>query len=387
MPRSTSLLAAAAAALLSLAIGGCSSDDTTAQEESVTASSEAPAEGEVREGARFQLHPYLGYTYAPSQAGINTHGFASGGPEYPYDRRPTEFVVGVFGGARAEQIAAQSEQFRRVLLPTLRERGYDRVTVLPFAVEGWHDPQAFYAFLTYLSSVDLAVVVDGLNEATVLASESIDWPLEFPRRSTYSPLARLDAPLPGRTTPQEAGAYQTAWKDRLLAMDLIGFEQGKPFAHFVEPNPYALPGHEADPEGALVGPAYERVRGMVKLLAAEGVFSTFLGDLVSNADGTVYEADCCRLTGEGAVQLAATIAQEIELAGLTQDTPRAKDRVLPPPTPRRAPNPPASKAPRGSSAMSETSGRASGGAPGAPAGDGSDATGGNTSLPLLGSAQ
>jgi hypothetical protein len=142
-------------------------------------------------GAAFTLHPFFGYTFRPSFAGTNNLGFYSGGPAFPYHAAPDELVVGIFGGSVAMQVADARERIAAALAPIARVRGYDRVTVLSFAVGGWRQPQQFHALVRFIDDVDVAVVIDGFNEVIHLS----DWHLarqaaEFPWSAVYQLLAR-----------------------------------------------------------------------------------------------------------------------------------------------------------------------------------------------------
>lgn len=274
------------------------------------------------DGGRFRLHPYLGYTYAPGPTGINAEGFDSGGIEYPYGRRDKEFVVGVFGAEAAQQVAENGTEIQGALLPGLSKRGYDRVTVLPFSIDGWRHPQTFHAFVAHLPTIDMAIFVDGLNEVRGLSE---DWPADYPDRDIYETLTGV------RAAGSEAAidAFYLQWEERLRAMDLIGLEQHKPVVHFVEPNPYDRPAHSGGETGERVRRAYQRLRDLTQRLSAAGISSTFLGDAFVGVEDPVYEDECCRLSDDGAARLAWTIGQEIELSGQTEEVPSAAERTPP----------------------------------------------------------
>ena len=76
------------------------------------------------------------------------------------------------------------------LRPGLRARGFDKVTVLPFAAGGWRQPQSFYALVYYLDSIDMAILVDGFNDMVTLSAAQLHaYPVRFPMQSIFAPLA------------------------------------------------------------------------------------------------------------------------------------------------------------------------------------------------------
>ena len=286
---------------------------------------------------RFALHPYLGYTYAPGADGINRHGFDAGGREYPYVRGADEFVVGIFGGSTALQVARNAHEIEQALLPLAARRGYTRVTVLPFAVDGWRQPQPFHAFLAYLPTIDMAVLIDGLAEVLEFGDASVPgWPADFPSARIYGALSGLERGPDVRSRSERVDAYFEAWEERIRMMDLIGLESGKPVLHFVEPNPYARPEHESDPRADVAAPGYERLRDMAERLARDGVASSLLDGAFDGADEALYDGECCALNEEGAARLGWAVAQEGELGGQFDEAVPAADRKLPPPPAERS---------------------------------------------------
>lgn len=145
-------------------------------------------------GSRFELHPYFGYTSARGEGDANRHGFASGGIEYPYERASDEFVIGIFGGSVAMQLAGHTRALIERVRPVVAEKGYTRVTVLSFSGGAWRQPQTLFAFLYYFSSIDAAIVLDGFNEIIQLSPSRLEtWPAAFPAADIYAALARSSA--------------------------------------------------------------------------------------------------------------------------------------------------------------------------------------------------
>lgn len=149
-------------------------------------------------GSDFELHPLFGYTFRHAAAGANNHGFFAGGASYPYRAAPDELVIGVFGGSVAMQVAAAPGPLLERVHDAVAARGWKRVTVLPFAVGGWRQPQTFQALVYFLDSIDVAIVLDGFNEVIHLGDAALErQPAAFPWSEVYVPLVR--APSPAET--------------------------------------------------------------------------------------------------------------------------------------------------------------------------------------------
>lgn len=161
-------------------------------------------------GTRYELHPYFGYTLARGIAPTNNHGFPAGGLDYPYRGDQHEFVIGVFGGSVAAQLVGQPAGLLDRLRPALQARGFDSITVLPFALGGWHQPQTFHALVHYLDTLDLAVFVDGFNEVIHVSSHAIqDYPSWFPLVDIYTGLASRESGLDISAEIAELGFVHT----------------------------------------------------------------------------------------------------------------------------------------------------------------------------------
>lgn len=140
-------------------------------------------------GARYELHPFFGHTFFRGLAPANNNGFYAD-VAYPYVRRDRELVVGVFGGSVAMQVAAAGDALAARLAPALRERGYDRVKVLSFAVGAWRQPQIFNALVYYLDTIDLVIELDGFNETIQLIPAQLRaYPATYPASDVFRPLA------------------------------------------------------------------------------------------------------------------------------------------------------------------------------------------------------
>ncbi len=116
------------------------------------------------------LHPFFGYTFNPSDPGVNNFGF-----ETPYDfgidargeyairgvAADEVVVVGLFGGSFARIVGAAASELERSLGPWPDGR---RPLVVSFAVDGHALPQTAFVYLCFADMVEVPVFVDGLNE-------------------------------------------------------------------------------------------------------------------------------------------------------------------------------------------------------------------------------
>jgi hypothetical protein len=66
------------------------------------------------------------------------------------------------------------------------------VTVLPFAVGAWRQPQIFNALVYYADSIDMAIEVDGFNETIQLIPAQLRaYPASYPASDVFRPLASV----------------------------------------------------------------------------------------------------------------------------------------------------------------------------------------------------
>lgn len=153
-----------------------------------------------------QLHPYFGFTTKPgtpyklsSSQGehqANNYGFPS--PySYPFKKRDTQYVVGIFGGSVAYHYAIYEED-RGVLahalkqIPTLRDK---EIVILPFAYSGYKQPQQLL-ILNYFMSLgqvfDMVINIDGFNEVALSAlNTKAGVEIGMPSIQHISPLVNL----------------------------------------------------------------------------------------------------------------------------------------------------------------------------------------------------
>ena len=137
---------------------------------------------------KFQLHPYFGYTLEPwSEEGVNNAGLISD-KTYPYEPDRKTLVVGVFGGSVAGNIFFHIDKVRRgqlegLLLPRIREKGYERVEFLNFTLGGYKQPIDLFNFIYYLDTIDLAIFIGGFNEIHQFGTNvaNHEFPADFPK--------------------------------------------------------------------------------------------------------------------------------------------------------------------------------------------------------------
>lgn len=141
-------------------------------------------------GARYELHPFFGYTFYRGHDGANNQGFMTGGIDFPYRKAPREFVIGVFGGSVAMQTTGRAELITAPIEQQLAAKGYERVTLLSFGVGGWRQPQTYHALVHLLPMIDMAINLDGFNEAIQLgAAQQNGYPAAFPPSDIYGALS------------------------------------------------------------------------------------------------------------------------------------------------------------------------------------------------------
>lgn len=154
------------------------------------------------------VHPYLGYVLTPS-ANVNELGFSGPAPPFgPRSDGDSRFVVGVFGGSVADDLARRAQPaFARALgaHACFRER---EVELVDFALPGMKQPQQLLA-LAYLLALDvrldLVVTLDGFNEVVLPVAENESQGV-FPF-------------YPRSWRQQIAGLRDVAWMQRVGALE------------------------------------------------------------------------------------------------------------------------------------------------------------------------
>jgi hypothetical protein len=147
-------------------------------------------------GGVYRPHPYFGYVLqstrevaADADGFPNTHRYPS------YRREPGEFVVGLFGGSVAAQIAGAPEAWLDRLKPAILAQGYTTVSLRTFAIAGWRQPQTFDAMAQVIADLDLVVCLDGFNEMQMISDANLmTGQATFPEDLIYAQLAGVSRP-------------------------------------------------------------------------------------------------------------------------------------------------------------------------------------------------
>lgn len=124
-------------------------------------------------------HPYFGHIRDKSRdPRINNYGFFDE-QDFPYLKKPNDFVIGVFGGSVATQWAefAKAHDFAKLLADTIPDLAQRQLIILNFGLPGGEQPQQFIISAYFANTVDLALNVDGFNE---MVWEDRRYPSDFP---------------------------------------------------------------------------------------------------------------------------------------------------------------------------------------------------------------
>lgn len=134
-----------------------------------------------------EAHPYFGFRLTERWAGLknsyppNNHGFRSR-VDYPYEKKPGEYVIGVFGGSVAQFFTEEmstSEVFQNELrkrIPRLRDK---KIVLLNFALGGGKQPQQFIISTFFHDTVDFVMNLEGFSELVIEVPQAFpeDYPL------------------------------------------------------------------------------------------------------------------------------------------------------------------------------------------------------------------
>ena len=141
--------------------------------------------------ATLRIDPHLGWVHAAGE-GSNNAGFRNP-VDYPWVARPDEMVAGIFGGSVAESLCSrQRKRLENGLREIAASRGYGSVRVLCFAIVGHREPQGLFAFARYADTVDLAIFLEGFNEAVFWSEPG--YPADFPNIALWRPFANAPSP-------------------------------------------------------------------------------------------------------------------------------------------------------------------------------------------------
>lgn len=188
-----------------------------------TKDAKAPEGQDRRLNLGREPHPFFGFTTNRSHPGVNNLGFYSR-HKYPYQREPGDFVVGIFGGSVAQQLASEvdaAKVLEKALMPLADSRGKSRVVILSMALPGWRQPQQFHAFHYFLRSIDVAITLDGLNEVVGIQTNlDRNYPVDYPNPEVWLPLSRsVMTPADVRTASEIMTRQDSvrAWTGRLAS--------------------------------------------------------------------------------------------------------------------------------------------------------------------------
>ncbi len=131
--------------------------------------------GQTVEG--YRIHPYYGFTVRPQAKppvggyalGANNHGFDAAS-DYPVEKLPGDFLVGIFGGSVAAKLAVFEHQHGILAEKINSALEGSQAKVLSFAQGGFKQPQQLL-LLNYFRALgqelDLVINVDGFNEVAL----------------------------------------------------------------------------------------------------------------------------------------------------------------------------------------------------------------------------
>lgn len=111
-------------------------------------------------------HPYLGFVHRNGY-GIEVNNVGLLGPNFPYEKDPSKFVILVTGGSVASQFAQLKRDGIRYLEDILNARydfGGKQVVVLNGGDGAWKQPQQTILLLLFVDVVDAVITIDGFNE-------------------------------------------------------------------------------------------------------------------------------------------------------------------------------------------------------------------------------
>jgi hypothetical protein len=136
---------------------------------------------DVKEGPLFgptTAHPFWGHTLNPT-FGSNNLGFDSK-ESFPIQRKDGEYIVGIFGGSVAQSLARHiDDNFKNLNVKVCNESKKLRFTSYALAV--FKQPQQFNVFHNFLDDFDMAVNIDGHNDAVMTPGPSrpVYYPILF----------------------------------------------------------------------------------------------------------------------------------------------------------------------------------------------------------------
>jgi hypothetical protein len=172
-----------------------------------------------------RLHPLFGFTYNRAQFAnsANNFGFIEQ-EDFPYQAKPGEFVVGIFGGSFAQGLKYR-DAYRATadgILELVKPHGYETVKILSFAQGNYRQPITLFTFLYYCRTVDLAIFIEGYNELAGLPDDQRDArpnrPVDFPSWNIYEALAKPSLDMGALVTRIEIDQIRAKQRNLLAAV-------------------------------------------------------------------------------------------------------------------------------------------------------------------------
>lgn len=140
--------------------------------------------GEHSWNLSYKSHPFFGYVCDPTLTGqrCNNFGFRSTHP-FPYKKSKDEVVLGIFGGSLASSFGRYLEKNQQALaekwsreIPNWKDK---KIVFINFALGGYKQPQQYYVLSYFIETIDVALMVDGINE--INTAPSPQYPTSYPK--------------------------------------------------------------------------------------------------------------------------------------------------------------------------------------------------------------
>lgn len=190
----------------------------------------------------YQFHPYVGYINRPgahpwpkSKTTFNDYGMASiSKRNYPYKKKPDEFVVAVLGGSVAEIFANTGEKYINHYMKSLY--GINKnIILINLATGGYKQPQQLFHLQYALLSgfeFDAVLNIDGFNDL-VLASVNLDQGVHpvFPSAGHIGLMSKMQ--MDNGLDRQSVKFLSNYYKLLDTQLALLSFIQKSPFKYSV----------------------------------------------------------------------------------------------------------------------------------------------------------
>lgn len=155
-------------------------------------------EAETETLANLRFHPYFGFFSYPELG--NNHNFYFP-QDYPYARKnENEFIIAVFGGSVAVNFVYEGNDLegKTRLIENLKQHPFfedKEITILPFCVGGYKQPQQLLVLNYYLAigqELDMVINIDGFNEVALSnANNQRGIDIAMPNEAAVLPMINL----------------------------------------------------------------------------------------------------------------------------------------------------------------------------------------------------